>query len=115
MQLGDDGDRGQRVDAAKAPQPGHRFRVRRVRVEFREASVEIGEPRLHLIDRQEIVANDVLFGRVIPRQRLQPDLVRTRPVAPSEMEPAPEEQLLRRSARVVTGPDQITRGFGGGW
>ena len=69
MQLGQDQDRRQRVDPAEAPQPADRFAIRlaSAAISVSRASSSI-EPRLELIDRQQIIVDDHALRRLRPRR-----------------------------------------------
>jgi hypothetical protein len=96
MQLRQDQHGRQRIDAAETPQPRHRLAIAICLRHLRETLVEFGEPRLELIDRQQIIVDDRALGRVPPRERVDPTTMGTRPVLPCEVQPAPQQQLPRR-------------------
>ena len=118
MQLGQDQDRGQRVDPSEAPQPADRLAIRRRLRDLGEPSVELDEARLQVIDRQQIVVDDHALRGVRPVQTVDPLAMGLRPIAPAKVQAAAQQQLaqamtsaLQIFTGIITGPTEIADGF----
>ena len=60
----------------KAPQPAHRFPIR-IGVRHRDQlRIQLHQPGLEVVDRQQVVVDDDPVGRVWPRQTIDPAPVR---------------------------------------
>ncbi len=72
MQLRQDQYGRQRIDAPEAAQPPDRFAIGRTLSDLCELAIQRHEPRLRVIDGQQIVVDDRPLGGVRPRQTLDP-------------------------------------------
>ena len=70
VQLRQDQDGRQGVDAPEAAQPRDRLSVRIRLRDLRQAGVEFDEPRLDLIDGQQVVLDHDALGRAASTSRL---------------------------------------------
>ena len=68
---------------AETPQPPDRLPIRLGLRDLRQPGIELHEPRLGLIDRQQVVVDDDALGGMRPRQTVDPLAMRARPVAPA--------------------------------
>src|SRR5882762_3346566 len=114
MQLCQDQNRRQRIDPTEAPQPRHGFAIRLALRDVGQPRIEFGEPRLELIDRQQIIVDDDALRRLRPLQTVDPSAMRARPVATAVIQAATQQQLaqamptpLQIFTRVITRPTQI--------
>ena len=120
VQLGQHHHRRQRLDPPEAPQPPHRVLVGCSRCDGGQLGVELPQPRVEVIDRQQIVIHHDPFGRVLPCQAVDPAPMRLRPVPSAVVQAAAQEQLahpvptaLPIRSRVVTGAAQVADRFVG--
>ncbi len=81
MQLREDQHGRQRVDAPKTPQPADRLAIRLGLRDLRQPGIKLQQPRLGVIDGQQIIVDDGALGSVRPRQTVDPLAVRARPIA----------------------------------
>src|SRR5262252_8701333 len=98
MQLGENEYRRQRIDASEAPQPADWRSVRLTPGDLGQARIQFQQPCYRVIDRQLVVINDRPFGRLRPREAVDPATVRTRPVAAAIMQSTPPQHLSQSMA-----------------
>jgi hypothetical protein len=95
VQLRDEAESRRRVDPAETPQPRHRARVGfrlRPRGELR---VEYAQPHFDLVEREVVIVEGSLVGRVLEPQPPKPLGVGVGPrlAASAEHEPAAQQEL----------------------
>ena len=90
MKLGDDDHGRQRVDPAKAPQPSHRLPVWLGLCDLVQRRVQFRQPRLKLLNGQQVIIGDPSVSRMVPREAAQPAPMGLTPRArrSGEMHPA---------------------------
>ena len=113
VQLRQQQHRRQRVDSPKAPQPAHRFAIRFGARHRRQLRVQLSEPRIEVVDRQQVVLDDHPVRRMRPTQTIDPAPVRLGPRTTRVVQPPPKQELAEAGsaplpvrACVITSPAQ---------
>ena len=105
MELGDQGDRGPRIDPTKAAQPRDRFPVGGLLGEGGQLLIEASHPLLDLLDPGDVVRQRHLVGCVLERQALKPRAIGLPPRTPGErIEACAAHQ---EGGQAMTGAQQI--------
>jgi hypothetical protein len=107
MQLREHQHRRQRVDAAETAQPSDRFPIGLGLRDLGQPRVQLQQPCLGVIDRQQIIVNDRAVRGMRPCQCADPGSVRACPIASRVVQATPQQQLV---AQPMAAPLQILSG-----